>query len=714
MLIALKLIITGIVQGVGFRPFIHRIAIKSNVKGYVRNVGGSEVEVFIEGTQDNISRFLELLVSEKPPPAFIEEIELIESKPLGYQDFRILKSERRHVKRSMIPPDIGICDECLREVLDITNRRFRYPFNSCAWCGPRFSMMYSVPYDRENTAMRKYPLCSECLAEYNDVNNVRRYHAQGISCPKDGPKIWITDNKGELLESKDPLKDIAKLIDEGYIVAIKGLGGYHVAALATDDDVVLKLRKRKRRPQKPFAIMALNLDVARRLVYMTDEAVRILTSPQKPIVLLRKREDSPVSRYVSPGLTVEGIFLPYTALHYLILMESKDKFMIMTSGNAHGKPMCIDEKCVYSKLNEIVDYVLAHDREIVNRVDDSVIRFTDGVPVMLRRGRGFAPTWIRVGYKLSRDVIALGADLQSAGAIGFEDKVVLTQYIGDADDFDILSDLDKYLRFFIRNYSINLSNALIVVDKHPNYASRTLGLGYAKEFNLEVYEVQHHYAHILSVIGERGLIGNNVIGIAIDGAGYGDDGAIWGGEVMEISSNLEYKRIGHLMYHPLIGDVAVKYPHKFLISILLKILNEDEIIKLLNKVLNTKGEQYLATEVSIVKSLINRGMYVNTSSLGRVLDAISVLLGVCSVRTYEGEPAIKLEEYGRGGRLIDGIKVPIRYEEGIMVVDTLSLFEFLLSHLDHNKKSLALTSQVELGRALGDVVVRRIKGRKNI
>jgi len=711
-MIAIKLIIVGIVQGVGFRPFIHRLALKTGVKGYVRNVGGSEVEVLIEGDEDNVANFIERLITEKPSPAIIEEVEVTEVRPQGFKDFRILRSSSAKVKKSMIPPDIGICDDCLREVLDRHDRRFRYAFNSCAWCGPRFSMMYGVPYDRENTSMRKYVLCSECLREYEDVSNVRRYHAQGISCPKDGPKLWLTDSNGAKIEVNDPIREAAKLIDEGFIVGIKGLGGYHIAALASDDDVVLKLRSRKKRPYKPFAVMALNVEVADKLVYISDEALRILMSPQKPILLLPKREDSPVSKYVSPGLTHEGIFLPYTALHYLLLMDTKDKFLIMTSGNVHGKPMCIDEACAYSKLSDIVDYFLIHDREIVNRVDDSVLRFTDGELVMLRRGRGYAPAWIRIGKKLEKSVIALGADLQSAGAIAFEDKVVLTQYIGDADDYDILSDLDKYLKYFMKVYDINPRNSLIIVDKHPNYYSRLLGLKYAETYGSELIEVQHHYAHILSVIGEYRIIGEDVVGIAIDGTGYGDDGNIWGGEVIVVKGDLNYMRLAHLMYQPLIGDIAIKYPRKFLISVLQKFLSVNEIARVI-KLRNTHLDYGdILKEVRIVKALIDKGMYVWTSSTGRILDAFSALLNVCSERTYEGEPAIRLEAHAKGGRLIEGIRAPIILDNGIYVIDTDELFKSVLEFIDHRSTDIAYTVQFVLGEALGDAVIKVLKGRR--
>lgn len=714
MRIALRIVVTGLVQGVGFRPFVHRAARKAGVAGYVRNVGGSEVEIRVEGEPPAVSRFLELLYTEKPPPAVIEELEIEPVAPHGLRGFRILPSSRSMVKRSMIPPDFAICPYCLREVLDPKDRRYRYPFNSCAWCGPRFSMMYRAPYDRENTSMRKYPLCDECRREYEDPDNIRRYHAQGISCPRDGPRLWLATRDGERVEAKDPIREAARLIDEGFIVAVKGLGGYHLAALASDDDVVATLRRRKRRPTKPFAVMALDTEVARRLVYLSREAEEVLELPQHPILLLPKREDSPVSPLVSPGMDVEGVFLPYTALHYLLLMETRDKFLIMTSGNVHGKPMCIDERCAFTHLSMIADYFLVHDREIVNRVDDSVLRYTHGRLVMLRRGRGYAPAWIRLPAKLGRDVVAFGAELQTAGAVAFEDKAVLTQFIGDVDDVDTLGELERYLRFFIENYRIDLSRAVLVVDKHPGYASRRLAHFMAEEHGGTILEVQHHYAHLLATAVDTGALGRSFVGIAIDGVGYGDDGAVWGGEVMLVSSDGEYERVGHLRYAPLVGDASTVYPARFALSLLAEALGSVEEALALAKRLGL-GSRVRGgdAELELVARGIEAGLYTPTSSTGRFLDAVSALLGVAWVRSYEGEPAIRLEAYARRGRVFDNPGVRVRRANGVYVADTPGFFLYLAQLVDErDRRDIARTAQVELGRALGRIAAEAARGRR--
>ena len=705
---ALQILVVGIVQGVGFRPFIHRIAAKTGVKGFVRNVGGSEVEIYVEGDSNRLSQFLRLLKTEAPPPAVIEEITIQEVTPRGFKDFRILPSTSKVKQYSMIPPDIAICRHCLHEVLDPRNRRYKYPFNSCAWCGPRFSTMYTVPYDRENTSMKYFPLCSECLAEYRDINNVRRYHAQGICCSKCGPRVWLVTSDGRSIECNDPITEAAKLIDEGYIIAIKGLGGFHIASLASDDDIVLKLRKRKNRPQKPFAIMALNIEIASKLVYIDRVAAEILTSPQSPIILLPKREDTPVSPYVSPGLDLEGVFLPYTALHYLLLSGTRDKFLIMTSGNPHGKPMCIDEKCAFEYLSKIADYFLLHNREIVNRVDDSVLRFTDGEPVLLRRARGYAPTWIKLRFRLAKPAIAFGAELQTTAAIAFDNKVILTQYIGDVDDVDVLDDLRKYLEYFMKVYSINPCKAILVADRHPGYTSKKLAEYYANYCQSEIIEVQHHYAHALSVAVDRGLDPDDIgVAIAIDGIGYGDDDAIWGGEVLVFTYSW-YKRYGHLMYHPLPGgDVTTKYPARMALSIMASFMDYEEVLLTAKRVglINKLRGKSLEAEL-VLQQLSNS---VLTSSMGRTLDAFSALLGICWERTYEGEPAMKLEAAAKGGKLIDAIKAPIRYVNNELIVDTSRLMESVLENLDKPLNNVAFSIQYSLGYSLGEILMKAFK-----
>ncbi|HIQ55103.1 MAG TPA: carbamoyltransferase HypF [Pyrodictium sp.] len=704
---AFRIRVTGIVQGVGFRPFIHRIAMLAGVAGYVQNLGGSEVEIYVEGSVEKLARFFALFAQKLPPPARIEELEIEEAKPLNLPDFTIRRSSKRVSRRSMIPPDFAICRDCLAEILDPNNtRRYRYPFNSCAYCGPRFSMMYTTPYDRENTSMRYFSLCRECIEEYKNLWNERRYHAQGISCARCGPRVWLADSRGKTIEVDDPIREAAKLIDQGYIVGVKGLGGFHIAALATDDDVVAELRRRKKRPQKPFAIMALNTDVASKIVYVDELARRLLESPESPILLLPARPGARVSPLVAPGLDTLGVMVAYTGLHYLLLMETRDKYLIMTSGNVHGKPMCIDEGCAFSKLSNIVDFFLLHNREIVNRVDDSVARFTRGRVVLLRRSRGYAPAWIRLKFRLPKTVIAFGAELQNVGGIGFEDKVVLTQYIGDTDDLDTLYELDNYLRWFAKVYRVDPSESVLVADMHPAYQSRRLAEAWREEYGSELQLVQHHHAHIVSVMVDWGVgADERVVGIAIDGIGYGIDGAVWGGEVMLVGYT-DFERVGHLAYQPMPGgDVATRYPVRMLIGILSNFLSEEETIELLKRVGALRGLRWGEEEARLAYRMAKKGSPI-TSSTGRVLDAVSALLGVCYERTYEGEPAIKLEAFGRRGKLVDSIEAPLRQSDGMLVVDTTSLVESAVSVLgDADPRDIAYTVMYRIGEALGRIAI---------
>lgn len=680
MLYSYKITVSGIVQGVGFRPFIYRIALRSNVKGYVKNLGGGEVEIHVEGHKENVAEFMRLLFLNLPISAQIESIHIEESDTYSYSDFKILPSLTNIRKPSEIPPDFAVCDECMREVLDPSNRRYKYPFNSCAYCGPRFSMMYKLPYDREDTSMNDFPLCDECKTEYYDPNNERRFDAQGISCPKCGPRLFLETIDGEKIKG-DPIEEASKLIKEGFIVAIKGIGGYHIAASPINDDVVLKLRERKNRPQQPFALMALDIGVIEKYAYVSDVEKDLLTSPQRPIVLLRKKEPYELSKYLSPGLDKEGFFLYYTPLHYLLLDSVTPHVLIMTSGNKHGFPMCINEECVRKKLKGIVDYVLYHNRKIINRVDDSILRISENRILFLRRSRGYAPTWIRLRRKVKKPVISFGAELQNVGALAFEDKVVLTQYIGDTDELDTLNDLDRYLRLLISCYDVKPK--VVVADKNPVYQTTYLARKVADEYSAEFIQIQHHYAHILSVAADHGYAEG--IGIAIDGIGYGDDGNAWGGEIIKFNED-KYERKFHLKYVPYTGgDLNALRPERMLALFLSTIMSWEEVRNIVK--LDEK-------ELDILQKLTKKATLL-TSSTGRVLDAVSAFLGICKMRTYEGEPAMKLESSAKNGKILD-LEIPIRNEE----IDTTVIFRWLLENNNKSVNDLAITVQYRLGESL--------------
>ncbi len=691
MVRALRIRLIGIVQGVGFRPFVYRLAVARGVSGYVRNMGGSEVEIHAEGDENALKSFLEGLSREKPPFARFEQVSIQEIEPVGYSGFRILKSDSNFEERSIIPPDFAICSECVAEVMDRKSRFFDYHWNSCAFCGPRFSMLYRLPYDRENTSMIHFPLCEECAKEYADPCSPRRFHAQGISCPACGPKTFVYSIAGERLEVANPVEFAADKILEGSILAIKGIGGYHIACLASDDSVVLELRRRKRRENKPFAVMARDYSIVEKIACPPSGARKLLESPERPIVVMPKK--AAVSDFVAPGLSTVGVMLPYSAFQILLLQRIPDGFLIMTSGNVHGKPMCTSLDEVFSQLSGIVDYVVEHERTIVHRVDDSVIRFSDGEPVFLRRSRGFAPEWIRVCRNLAQG-IALGAELQTAGAVSFEDKVVLTQFIGDLDEIENLEFMRKELEWLISAYRIRPE--FIAIDKHPLYHNRML----LKDFEAEIFEVQHHHAHAVAAIAELGLQPEaKVLAITIDGTGYGDGGEIWGGELL-VSSWREYERVGS--FKPFIlpgGDSAARFPAKCLAALMESCgFSHSEIMELLGRRNLLASLPYGAQEAEITLILAEKGKGSVTTSLGRILDAFSALLGACTERTYEGEPPMKLEALADGGKDL-GLTPELCRRERILI-DVKNLLEWAME-AEAKREDIARTVLQGIGRALG-------------
>lgn len=696
--------VTGVVQGVGFRPFVYRLAATLSLSGYVQNLGGSEVEIWVEGDGRNVEDFIEGLKTRRPPPAELDEISVAWVQPRFFRTFVIEESGENLHKRSQIPPDIGVCSDCLREISDSTSRWYRYPFNSCAWCGPRFSMMYGVPYDRENTTMNDFPLCEECLKEYEDPENVRRFHAQGISCPKCGPRLFLVDANGKTISCKDPVLEAASLIDEGSIVAVKGLGGFHLASLASDDEVVIELRRRKQRPQKPFAIMALNVDVVNSIADPTENHLRLLLSPQRPIVLVPKKSESPVSDLVAPGLSELGIMLPYTPLHFLLLSGTRDKFLIMTSGNRKGLPICKGEEALET-LRGIADYFLLHNRRIVNRVDDSVVRLTDGEPQFLRRARGYAPKWVRLPFRLDREAVALGAYLDNAGAIAFDDKVVLTQYVGDMDNLENVEFLLSSIDYLLTNY--RLEPRAVASDKHPRYITSELARMIAEQKSIPHIRVQHHYAHAVSAMASLGFpLEAEVVGVAMDGVGYGDDGKLWGGEVI-LSTYQGYERAGHLEYLPLPGgDRAVMYPARIVARVLAEKMGLEAALRNC-KLLGL--DETLPGGMMELEVAVQSDQVYYSSSVGRFLDAVSVLLNICRARTYEGEPAVKLEAAARGGTLVEPLKIEVQ-DGTLLTSDFLPLL--LEARSSHSLRDLAYTSLIRLGEALAELILDRLDDQK--
>jgi len=713
---AFKIRVIGVVQGVGFRPFIYRLARRFGFKGYVLNLGGSEVEIHLEDVDgEGLEKFIGAMMMEKPPRAVIMRVNVFEAEVEGCRGFEIRESVGRVSERSMIPPDIAICGDCVEEVLNGVDDRFHgYHWNSCAWCGPRFSMMIKTPYDRCNTSMAEFKFCSECEADYSNPENLRRFHGQGISCRRCGPRTHVYRVDGVKIEVEDPVEFALNVILDGGFIALKGVGGFHIACLASRDDVVGELRARKRRPSQPFALMARDYNVVLEIADPPMGAREILESPSRPIVVMPRRGGR-VSELVAPGLSTIGVMLPYTGFQFMLLRGVPDGFIIMTSGNRSGRPMCTSLESALRELKGIVDYIIDHERKIMHRVDDSVIRFTDGQPTFLRRGRGYAPEWIEIGFRIP-EAAAVGGELQSAGGVGWGDKIVLTQYIGDVDEPGQLWELENEIKWFIEVY--RLKPRIIALDMHPQYSSRLVAERLGVEYGARLIEVQHHHAHAATVLGElKAHPTDEYIAITIDGTGYGENGEIWGGEVL-LASMESYRRIGSIKPFTLPGgDSSTIYPAKTLISLMAcNGYCESEVLKIIEKYGLERALPHGIREAELTFKLASKGVGVKTSSLGRILDAFSTLLGICLKRTFEGEPAIKLEAYADKA----SNPTPLEYQPKIIhgeicMVDVGNLLEWTLKTMGEEEKNrIALTIQYSLGKALGEIAVEKLRGNRRV
>jgi len=631
----MKLIFKGVVQGVGFRPTIYRIAKELDLKGYVLNKG-SEVEVVIDRNKDE---FIKQVKERLPSIAKITDI--IEKKDNRiFFDFKILHSEKGE-RQSLIPPDIGICKDCLIELFDEKNKRYLFPFTNCTVCGARFSLVKDVPYDRERTSMDEFKLCKSCEKEYNSPLN-RRYHAQTISCPKCGPSYRLYDKNKKDLGDNNAIKRFANQIDAGKIGVIKSWGGMH---LCCNIDQINRFREWYGRPQKAFAVMVRNLEVAKKYGDITKDEKELLLSKSKPIVLVKKIG----AEEVSPGLSTIGLYLPYTGLHFLLFSHLKSDAMVMTSSNIPGEAMFTKNEEAFSID---ADIYLLHNRSIPNRVDDSVIRLWKGNTFFLRKSRGYVPEPIAVNY--DKKILSVGAGENITGAISHDKNVFSTQYIGDSKYYSTIEFLEESLRHFMKLTMDKPVLDAVVMDLHPGYDSRKVAKKFAEEFSVQLFEVQHHWAHASSLLVDN-KIDESVV-IAVDGLGYGYDGKFWGGEVL-VSNFVDFKRVGHLEDIPLLGgDRATLDPRRLVFAIFKKF---------------GKEMFFSGNEAEILSKMIDKSP--KSSSLGRVLDAIACYLNICRIRTYDGEPAMKLEKYlalGKPEYLFD-----VNVKNG--VIGTIDLFRQL-------------------------------------
>ncbi len=641
--------ITGRVQGVGFRPFIYRKAIKHGVSGYVKNLGDAGVELVVEGKIEKIDKLLEEVKKDSPPVSEIKDVSVnYSSYRAKFDSFIIDKSgDAKRVASGIFPPDIGICPDCIRDIENPGSRWFGYPFTACAWCGPRFTAVKYLPYDRERTHMASFTLCNHCKGEYLEPMD-RRFDAQGITCRQCGPQMTLYDSEGATMKVRDIFEETSRILGDGGIVAVKGIGGVHLAALATKDDVVNELRKRKGRPNQPFAVMSPSIDDIETFACMTEVERSLISSWRKPIVLIEKKRGGSLSDLVAPGLGSVGVMMPYTGIHYMIFKHLDEPALIMTSGNRPGLPMAISNQDSFRDLEGIADYFLLHDREIVNRADDSVLKIIGSMKAFLRRSRGYVPDQIDVPIK-SGFSMAVGAELNNTGAITNDGICIPTQYLGDITNLESYEYERDALKYLKRLLNITCNPDVIGCDLHPGYMTSHLADEISQETGSPIVTSQHHHAHITSVCAENGIDPDQpVVGIALDGLGYGTDGAVWGGEVI-ISTFSDFERCGHLEYLPMPGgDICTEYPMRMLASALTKVISDGEICDITNNHM-LEGFRHGRDELGIVLKRARDPKVLKTSSSGRFLDSISALTGVCNKRTYEGEPAIKLEAAAKRG-----------------------------------------------------------------
>ncbi|GLV55176.1 carbamoyltransferase [Dictyobacter sp. S3.2.2.5] len=637
-----RLLVQGIVQGVGFRPFVYGLAQRWQLGGFVLN-NSMGVQIEVEGAPMALRAFEQALHSELPPLARIDELQVARMEAHGENSFVIIESQRQDTKHALISPDSATCDDCLRELFDAQDRRYRYPFINCTNCGPRFTIIQDVPYDRANTTMRAFQMCPQCQQEYDDPLN-RRFHAQPDACALCGPQVQLTmhagGEKGSLERDTAAIERAAANLAAGMILAIKGLGGYHLACDAFNEQAVQCLRQRKQREARPFALMVASTDHARQLCHISAAEEALLESHRRPIVLLWQREDRQVASAVAPGQHTLGVMLPYTPLHHLLLATCQKHFrsdrpvvLVMTSGNVSDEPIAYRDEDARTRLTAISDGILAHNRDIFIRCDDSVVRVSRAGQQFLRRSRGYVPEPITLPWPVPAPMLACGAHLKNTFCLAKEKQAFISHHIGDLENLETLLSFKEGINHFQQLFDIQPE--VVAHDLHPDY----LATRYALELDLPTIGVQHHHAHIASVMIEHGLT-EPVIGIALDGSGYGPDNAIWGGEILRADLS-DFERCFHLAYLPLPGgEQAIRQPWRMAAVYLYAAYGTD-----FQRLDIPFTRQLPIQSWKTLEQMIKRGLNCPfTSSMGRLFDAVAALLGIQSQVQYEGQAAIELEQ----------------------------------------------------------------------
>lgn len=654
----LRVTIRGAVQGVGFRPFVYRLAMELALNGWVNN-SSQGVFIDVEGAKEKLNSFLLRLNTEKPPRSFIQSLESSFLDAVGFTDFQIRKSDDGGAKTAIVLPDIATCPDCLSEIFDPVNRRYLYPFTNCTNCGPRFSIIESLPYDRPHTTMKIFEMCEKCLAEYENPLD-RRFHAQPNACPLCGPHTQLWNETGEIFAFHHlALTAAAEAIQFGLIVAVKGLGGFHLMADARNDSAVKELRKRKHREEKPFALMFPTLESIEKICEVSDVERRLLTSPETPIVLLKKKKaQTTLSEFIAPGNPYLGAMLPSAPLHHLLMRELNFP-VVATSGNLSDEPICIDEREVLERLKGIADLFLIHDRPIERHVDDSIVREVAGRASIMRRARGYAPLPVLL-HEETAPTIAVGAHLKNSIAASVGKQIFVSQHIGDLETQPAFRAFENVIESFQKLYEI--APEIIACDAHPDY----LSTHFARDSKLPLLAVQHHYAHVLSCMAENDLDAP-ALGVAWDGTGYGTDGTIWGGEFLRVTET-DFERAAHFRTFKLAGgDRAAKEPRRAALGVLYEIFGE----KVFGMTDLEPVRAFTDPEISVMRKMLAGNLNApQTSSAGRLFDAVAAIIGLRQKIRFEGQAAMELEF------LIDDLETNKNYnfeiknsESGAQIVD---------------------------------------------
>ncbi len=694
----LRVAIRGAVQGVGFRPFIYRLATKLRLSGWVQN-SSQGVFIEVEGGQQKLNDFLLRIEAEKPPRAFIQSLEPVFLDTAGYAGFEVRPSDESGEKTALALPDIAVCADCLREIFDPANRRYLYPFTNCTNCGPRFTIVEGLPYDRARTSMKRFVMCERCQAEYDDPRD-RRFHAQPNACSRCGPQLDLWGRDGKTLSSRlEALLSVADAIRKGAIVAVKGLGGFHLLVDARNAEAIRLLRQRKHREEKPFALMYLSLEQIKADCEVSDIEERLLHSPESPIVLLRRRPSNPQSaigdpQLIAPGNPYLGAMLPYTPLHHL-LMSQLGFAVVATSGNLSDEPICTDEREALERLGDIADLFLVHNRPIARHVDDSIVRVMLGRERVLRRARGYAPLPIEMRAKLPAPVsaattLAIGAHLKNTIALNAGAGVFVSQHIGDLETPQAIEAFHRVIASFIELYDAH--PAIVACDAHPDYRSTR----FAQESGLPTLHVQHHYAHILSCMAENELEGS-LLGIAWDGTGYGSDGTIWGGEFLKVSED-SFHRFAHLRTFRLPGsEKAIREPRRAALGLLYEIFG-NSLFELKELAPVNAFDQ---AEQRILQAMLERRINTPvTSSAGRLFDAMASITGLRQRAGFEGQAAMELEF------ALDGVETDEVYNFRIAHGETQTVNSASAIVIDWEPMVRDVIADVQRGIAAGHIAAK--------